>query len=370
MKLQNITFWSSVPCSILNPLYNVFSRSDDIRSVTATSEGEAVGIASGAWLAGERAGVMMQNSGLGNAINPLTSLNIPFQIPLALMITWRGKPGMKDEPQHEFMGKITPSLLSLLEFGAEEISTDLVRLEQSFRTLAAQLDERKSHALLIPSGILSSQAFDVTPSNEIVTTSVQNFLDNRGIPTRYKAIEACLDTLPELSAIIATTGKTGRELFTIGDQERFFYQVGSMGCASAIGLGVALNSKLPIVIFDGDGAALMKLGNLATIGNQSPENLIHIIFDNGVYDSTGGQFTHSQTTDFAEIAKACGYCNVYRANSIEGLRKSVTNAVKESGPNLIHMKIAPGSLKNLARPTVSPSEVAFRFRTFLTKHKL
>lgn len=368
IKQHELTFFSSVPCSILNPILGACCDDSGMQHVAACSEGEAIGIASGAWLAGKRAGVMMQNSGLGNAINPLTSLNFPFQIPLALFISWRGQPGHKDEPQHELIGRITPSMLDLMQITSSVLSTCPSELDESFLAMIAHLGRRQSYALIIPSGGSDSVSFRPMDTAGAFPTLRRDLRDSGGLPTRHSAMEACLSALPELAPVIATTGKTGRELFTISDQERFFYQVGSMGCASAIGLGVALNTKLPVCVFDGDGAALMKLGNLATIGNQAPKNLLHIIFDNGVYDSTGGQHTSAGTTDLAGVASACGYRGVYQANSLTGLRSSIEHAVGTSGPNLIHMTIVAGSLSQLSRPTITPPEVSTRFRRFLAKH--
>jgi phosphonopyruvate decarboxylase len=310
---------------------------------------------------------MMQNSGLGNAVNPLTSLNFPFQIPLALFISWRGQPGRKDEPQHELIGKITPSLLDLMQIKSSVVSANSSELDAIFSDMKAHLSRRQSYALIIPPERSDSALLPEADAIGSLTSEHIDLRDGDGVPTRYSAMEACLSVLPEHAAVIATTGKTGRELFTISDQERFFYQVGSMGCASAIGLGVALNTKLPVCVFDGDGAALMKLGNLATIGSQSPRNLMHVIFDNGVYDSTGGQRTSAGTTDLAGVAKSCGY-RVYQANSLAGLKSSIVRALGANGPTLIHMRIAAGSLSELLRPAVTPPEVSTRFRRFLLKH--
>ena len=165
---------------------------------------------------------------------------------------------------------------------------------------------------------------------------------------------------------MATTGKCGRELFTLADRPQHLYQVGSMGCASAMGLGVALHTPRPVVVLDGDGAALMKLGNLATIGSRAPANLVHVVLDNGVHDSTGGQATVSPNVDFAAVALACGYASGASADSLAGFERALAATHTEPGPHLIHVRIAPGSLANLGRPTIKPPEVARRFRQFLT----
>ena len=167
------------------------------------------------------------------------------------------------------------------------------------------------------------------------------------------------------AAIIATTGKCGRELFTLADRPQHFYQVGSMGCASAMGLGVACNVDRPVVVLDGDGAALMKLGNLATIGAYRPRNLIHLLLDNGVHDSTGGQPTVSAGVGFASIATACGYARAFAVDSLAGMSTALADSFRGEGPTLIHARIKPGSISPLGRPTIPPVEVAERFRRFL-----
>jgi len=166
--------------------------------------------------------------------------------------------------------------------------------------------------------------------------------------------------------VIATTGKTGRELFTIADRDQHLYQVGSMGCAVAMGLGTALNTDRPVIVLDGDGAALMKLGSLATVGAERPENLIHVVLDNGTYDSTGGQPTNSGGVDFAAVAAACGYPHGYRCDGLDGFETVLASSLRRPGPHLIHLKILPGSMSDLGRPTVKPADVARRFRDFIT----
>ena len=168
-----------------------------------------------------------------------------------------------------------------------------------------------------------------------------------------------------MASVIATTGKCGRELFTVADRSQHLYQVGSMGGAAAMGLGVALNVGNPVVVLDGDGAALMKMGTLATIGAYGPQNLIHIVLDNGTYDSTGGQPTVSQSVDFAGVAAACGYERGYRCDSLDGFLGALKSAAADTGPHLIHMRIAPGSLEKLGRPSIKPEDVALRFKDFL-----
>ena len=207
---------------------------------------------------------------------------------------------------------------------------------------------------------------EAQPNTGAPVGSVEDKLDGM-IPTRYTALERMLSIVPEHAAIIATTGKCGRELFTIADREQHFYQVGSMGCGVAMGLGCALNSRRPVIVLDGDGGALMKLGSLATVGAEAPKNLIHVVLDNGTYDSTGGQPTNSSNADFAAIAAACSYPHGYRCDGLMGFSAALDSALRKPGPHLIHLKTQPGSRSNLGRPTIKPADVARRFRAFLTK---
>ena len=191
------------------------------------------------------------------------------------------------------------------------------------------------------------------------------FKNRNSIPSRYEVLKLIVKNIKRDIGIVATTGKTGRELFTINDSKQFFYQVGSMGCASAIGLGIALNNKKKIIVIDGDGAALMKMGNFTTIGANQPLNLIHILLDNNVHDSTGQQLTNASTVDFTSVAISCGYKISYLVNNLNGFERSLKESLKKKGPIFINVKIKPGSINNLGRPTVSPNKVARRFQNFL-----
>ncbi|MEE8536334.1 MAG: thiamine pyrophosphate-dependent enzyme, partial [Kiloniellales bacterium] len=184
-------------------------------------------------------------------------------------------------------------------------------------------------------------------------------------PTRAAVLERFLEIVPETAAVVATTGKCGRELFTLADRPQHLYQVGSMGCAGAMGLGLALNLARPVMVLDGDGAALMKMGSLATIGAYAPEYLVHVVLDNGVHDSTGGQATVSASVDFARVALACGYAGAAACDDLAGLERALGASARAAGPRLVHVRIEPGSLPGLGRPTLTPAEVARRFKDFL-----
>jgi phosphonopyruvate decarboxylase len=360
-------FYTGVPCSFLTPLINGVLSAPDLAYVGAASEGEAVAIAAGAWLAGRRTVVMCQNSGLGNAVNPLTSLNAPFRIPTLFVTTWRGEPGIPDEPQHDLMGRITHDLISLI--GLEQ-ATFPARASELAPALARATERMAAtglpYAFVMRKGDVAEGELRDRPRTLPAPGRRADFPQEGARPARAAALERFLQLVVPDAAVIATTGKCGRELFTLADRPQHLYQVGSMGGASGMALGVALNAgDRPVVVLDGDGAALMKLGTLATIGACAPRSLLHILLDNGVHDSTGGQPTVSASVDFAAIARACGYRYAASCATLAGFEAAYREAASGAGPALIHLRIAPGSMAKLGRPTVTPPEVAQRFRAFL-----
>ncbi len=369
-RAAGLDFYTGVPCSYLTPLINRVLNDPAHRYVGAASEGEAVGIAAGAWLAGRRTVVMCQNSGLGNAVNPLTSLNRPFHIPTLLVVTWRGQPGSPDEPQHELMGEITPALLDTLGIPHRAFPATIEEIGPALRAMSASLNEsRLPFAFIMAKGSVQDDGLHPTTAPTRAPGVCTDHRRGGERPTRLAILERVLAAAPESAAIVASTGKCGRELFTLADRPQHLYQVGSMGCAGPMGLGVALNSARPVVVLDGDGAALMKLGAMATIGADAPPNLLHVILDNGVHDSTGGQPTVSPSVDFAAIALACGYAGGALADDPDGFEQAFRAALAIPGPQLIHVRIRPGSLASLGRPTLAPREVADRFKAFLTDPK-
>lgn len=355
-------FYTGVPCSFLTPLINGV-LSSPVRYVGAASEGEAVAIAAGAWLAGRRTVVMCQNSGLGNAVNPLTSLNAPFAIPTLFITTWRGQPGLADEPQHELMGQITHDMLRLIGTDLQAFPAEPDALAPAFAKAAATLDDRRTVSWVMAKDEVADTALDQVPL-PLPGPGRRDRFETGGVsPARAEALALFLDQAGDDAAVIATTGKCGRELFTLADRPQHLYQVGSMGGASGMGLGVALNTDKRVFVLDGDGAALMKLGALATVGAYAPANLVHILLDNGVHDSTGGQATVSRSVDFAAIALACGYAYAASCDDLPGFSRALAGTGR--GPALIHLRIAPGSMGKLGRPTIKPADVALRFRDFL-----
>lgn len=361
--------YAGVPCSFLKPFINYVIDDPSLNYLGAASEGEAVGITLGAYLAGRKTVTMCQNSGLGNMVNPLTSLNFPFRVPTLLITTWRGEPGVKDEPQHELMGQITHRLLETMEIPwapfpktEAEIAPTMAKAE------ASMADRSKPFALVMSEGTIAEHELRGQTPPVAVKCELQRWpavpLEERMI--RTEALQVLLESLAGNEAILGTTGKTGRELFTIADRPNHLYVVGGMGTASAIGFGVAQAlPKQPVVVIDGDGAALMKMGSFATIGYYQPANLLHVLLDNESHDSTGGQRTVSGIVDFAAVAAATNYRNAFSAERAGDIREALTLARSRPGPTLLHVRIRPGSPKNLGRPSVKPHEVKERFMTFL-----
>jgi phosphonopyruvate decarboxylase len=365
-RARGFGFYAGVPCSFLTPIINRVISDPALDYVGATSEGEAVAVAAGAWLAGQKTVVMCQNSGLGNMVNPLTSLSFPFRIPTLLVVTWRGQPGIHDEPQHELMGEVTGTLLDALRVSHRPFPAAREDVEPILALAEAEMGRSDlPFGLVMAKDTVRDEGLDQKPLGPRPPGARHDLREHGPRPTRVQALERFLALVPEAAAVVATTGKCGRELFTLADRPQHLYQVGSMGCASAMGLGVALHTPRPVVVLDGDGAALMKLGNLATIGSRAPANLVHVVLDNGVHDSTGGQATVSPNVDFAAVALACGYSSGTSSDSLAGLERALLATRGHPGPHLLHVRIAPGSMAKLGRPTIEPPEVARRFRAFL-----
>ncbi len=365
---SGFSFYTGVPCSYLTPLINRVASDRTLAYVGATSEGEAVAIAAGAWLAGRETVVMCQNSGLGNAVNPLTSLNTPFRIPTLLIVTWRGQPGVPDEPQHALMGQIMTPLLDLIQVGHAAFPKEPDALQAAFAQARAEMARTSlPFAFIMEKGDLAEEGLDEPIRPPPPAGQHTPLCTNGPHPSRAAILEHLLAVAPADAPIIATTGKTGRELFTLQDREQHLYQVGSMGGAAGMALGVALTTQRRTIVLDGDGAALMKLGSMATIGAHQPAALLHILLDNGVHDSTGGQATVSASVDFAAIALACGYAHAFSCDSLAGFTEALAQATTLSGPVMLHIRIRPGSLEKLGRPTIAPHEVAQRFRAYLAQ---
>jgi phosphonopyruvate decarboxylase len=356
-------FWTGVPCSFLTPFINYVISSPQLSYIGAASEGEAVGVAFGAHLAGAKTVVICQNSGLGNTINPLTSLNFPFRVPTLLITTHRGAPGLKDEPQHELMGEVMTDLLDAIRIPwkvfpekAEEIAAVL---DEADRIMA---EKSLPYALIMKKGTVAPFPLKTSPSPPTRAATVSGSFSAVKRMPRLEAIKLVASLLRESDLVVATTGKIGRELHDLGHRPGRLYVVGGMGCASAIGLGVALNRpERRVVVLDGDGAALMKLGSFGTIGHYAPRNLLHVVLDNEAHESTGAQATCASTVDFAAVAAACSYASARRADTAETVAAAVKAALTEKGPSLVHVKVGVGSAAELGRPTVTPVQVKEQF---------
>jgi phosphonopyruvate decarboxylase len=364
---REVRLFSGIPCSYLKPLINEVITREDVCYVTASSEGEAVAILSGAWLGGKSAAVICQNSGLGNMVNPLTSFNIPFGIPILLFITWRGKPGEIDEPQHELIGEITTNLLDLMGITWSFFPKSNAEIPHCLDVALLTIKElSKPYAF-----ILEKDSFIEPKLKQELNHSIDyyNIIDRNQNPRREDVLRAVLEHIPNDFPIITTTGKTGRELYSLQDRNNHLYCVGSMGYANAVAHGLALVFAKSVFVIDGDGAAIMHLGNLTSIGAGQAHNLVHIILDNGTYDSTGGQRTVSQSVDFIMIAKNCGYKQVTHCVSLNGFIVAIKEALKgkDRGPRLIYLRIYSGFTKKLGRPSVKPYTVARRLRTFIKR---
>ncbi len=362
-------WYTGVPCSFLTPFINYIIDDNQLTYISSANEGDALATAAGAVIGGKRAVVMMQNSGLGNAINPLTSLAHIFRIPLLIICTLRGDPNLQDEPQHQLMGQITGKLLETMTVPWEFFPTETAQLEPVLQRVEDYFKrENRPYALIMRKGTVAPYTLSKKEqggvNNSISPVDEQhNFFQSHGKEriSRNEALSRIVElTEPENTVVIATTGYTGRELFALSDRNNHLYMVGSMGCASSLGLGLALARRdLQVVVLDGDGAALMRMGNFATIGAYGGSNLTHILLDNEVHDSTGAQATVSAGVSFAKIAQACGY-----APTLEGDDCSLLDALfavnSNQKPKFGHLKIRSGKPKNLPRPSLSPEKVLQR----------
>jgi len=359
----------------LKPLINYVIDHKEFNFIDATNEGDAVAIAAGVTIGGGRSVVMFQNSGLGNAVNPLTSLAYIFRVPLLLIVTHRGEPGgAKDEPQHELMGVITKKMLDTMQIGwaqfpdqTEQVETVLDKADEYLKR------ESKPFALVMSKKNVDSYTLQSSKEKRSVHSEFRQE-EHFEIPynqrhTRSEALKILNKVAGKGTAIIATTGYTGRELYEIEDRENQLYMVGSMGCALPLGFGMAITKpKLKIYVIDGDGALLMRTGTMATIGAHQPENLIHILLDNEVHESTGGQGTVSGGVSFSTIAKGFGYKHTFSSDKLEEFKDLLNSASSQSGPTFIHFKIKKGTLKDLGRPVITPVQVKERLIQYLNKY--
>ena len=294
-----------MPCSYLTPFINYVLQDSSLHYVSVANEGDAVALIAGVTLGGEERGrrgiTMMQNSGLGNAVSPLTSLTWTFRLPQLLIVTWRGQPGVADEPQHALMGPITPAMLDTMDIPWELFPTEPKRSARRSIAPIAHMDATGGpYALVMQKGSVAPYALRQERTSVIAERPPCGCSRCARRGSRCEALAAgslaaSNRAYAEPSTVVlASTGFCGRELYAIDDRPNQLYMVGSMGCVAPLALGLALaRPDLRVVALDGDGAALMRMGAFATVGAYGPSNLQHVLLDNGVHDSTGGQATVS-----------------------------------------------------------------------------
>lgn len=353
LRSHGVDFFAGVPDSLLKDFCAyVTDQSAGANHIITANEGAAVALASGHYLAtGRPAVVYMQNSGQGNAVNPLMSLSDPdvFGIPMLLLVGWRGEPGTEDEPQHVKQGKITLDLFTAMGIPHAVLPEDEAGaargLDEALRTMR---DTSAPYALVIRTGTFGGYKLRTT-----IPTSYEH--------AREGALRLVCGALDPASIIVATTGKTSRELFELrretgATQDLDFRTVGCMGHASQIALGIALaRPDRHVVCLDGDGAVIMHMGSLAIIGTQQPHNFTHVVFNNGAHDSVGGQPTAGFAIDLPQIARACGYRTVRCASTTSEIADAMASLANAPGPTFLEIRVNTGARNDLGRPTISPA---------------
>jgi phosphonopyruvate decarboxylase len=355
LESNRFTFFTGVPDSLLKDLTGYISSNVPPENhITAANEGNAVALAVGHYLATGSPGVVyMQNSGIGNAVNPLLSLadEMVYSIPLLLVIGWRGEPGRKaDEPQHLKQGLVTLDLLSAMGIEYDIVSGDTSEPYEVVSAAAKRtIETSKPRAIVISAGTFEKYTYS-------------NDAQSKTSMSREQAIATVLDNTSEDSIFVSTTGMASRELFEIRESNHQshsadFLTVGSMGHTSQIALSIAISNKArQVVCIDGDGAALMHAGGLATIGSVGPSNLLHIVINNGAHDSVGGQPIAGTRVDFPALAKASGYAICKSASSIPKLQTALNEIKTTCGPSFLEIFVRPGARSDLGRPTSTPAE--------------
>jgi phosphonopyruvate decarboxylase len=364
---NGIEFFTGVPDSLLKSFNSCVSESSSPENnIIAANEGASVGLAAGYHLAtGKIPLVYLQNSGLGNLINPLLSLadHKVYSIPVLIVVGWRGQPNVKDEPQHIKQGEVTLDLLKAMDMpyyvldenSIENIESDINRIVDTIQK------EQSPYFIIVPKGFFSDYKTKSKPSPRFDLK-------------REEALKIIVDQMGEKDIIVSTTGKTSRELFEYRKElgqshENDFLTVGSMGHASQIALGIALNKpNLKVYCFDGDGAVLMHMGALPIIGDLAPQNYFHILFNNGSHESVGGQPTVGYTTNFLKIAEASGYKKIYKAIKKQDIEIALQDMRNSEGPVLLEIMINQGSRMDLGRPTLTTLENKLNFMKKLKNH--
>ena len=362
---HGVEFFTGVPDSVLKEF--CLCIDDSIvgdKHIIAANEGNAVALAAGYYLAQKSIPlVYMQNSGLGNAINPLLSLcdSDVYSIPLLVLVGWRGEPGVKDEPQHTKQGKVQLELLKALDIPYKIISQNDNQFAMQISN-AVEIAKTKNRpvVLLIKKGTFEKY------TTEIEKSHIQRM-------QREEALETILGNLDDNAIVVSTTGKTSREIYEIREKnsqshEQDFLTVGSMGHCSSIALGIALaKPHRQVVCIDGDGAMLMHLGSLTSIATLKPKNFRHILMNNEVHESVGGQKTAAKELDMTAIVNSLGSSKIFSAETSADLELKFIDFISCPGPSFLEVKIRPGSREDLGRPTIKPVDNKENFMKFLEK---
>lgn len=366
LKQNDIDFYAGVPDSLLKNLCAyITDHAEEKNNIIAANEGGAMGIAAGYHLATGRIPVVyMQNSGEGNTINPLASLTDKevYNIPVLLIIGWRGMPGVRDEPQHVKQGKVTLSLLDTMGIRYEVLSKEENVAAGQVRCAVDYIRKTNEvYALVIEKDTFEKYQLANNDAHTELTLS------------REEAIQTVAAAIGEKDVIVSTTGMISRELFEYRTQmnqghERDFLTVGSMGHASQIALGIALEkTDRRVWCFDGDGACIMHMGGMAIVASKNPGNYVHVVFNNGAHDSVGGQPTVGLSICLPDVARAVGYKKAYSVSSMESLQEILPQIQDEEGPLFLQICVKKGNRKDLGRPTTTPVENKKALMEFLGK---
>jgi len=350
-----IDMYVGVPDSLLKEFgKHVMSALPRDRHVITANEGAAVGIALGHYLrCGRPALVYLQNSGFGNTVNPLLSLADPdvYGVPIVLLVGWRGQPGVKDEPQHVKQGRVMTAMLDAMEIPWAVLPGDREEAEACLTEAVERAEaDQTPYVVLVEKGTFAPA--DVPDADTTETD----------LPSRETALKTLADAVGPDAVIISTTGMLSRELFehreaTGQSGARDFLTVGGMGHANSIALGVAKQEpEREVWCFDGDGALLMHLGSLAVIADHAPANYLHVVFNNGVHDSVGGQPTSIEVVDVPEVACATGYRYSETVRNLEAVPDAVKRLREAGGPALLELRVRPGNRPGIGRPTRTPAE--------------
>ncbi|MFJ5173117.1 thiamine pyrophosphate-dependent enzyme [Streptomyces griseoviridis] len=349
-----------VPCSYLKPLLERAAQRPDIVYFPATCEGEAVSVAAGAWLAGRRVVVALQNSGLGDALNPLASLCLPYGIPVLLLVSVRGEPGTRDEPHHDVMGRTTARILDDVGIRHAWLPSDPDGFVRAIEEAECVMETtRRPYCLLTRKGSFR----DVPVPVPLARTAPDRLPSTAPTLSRADAIRWLRARLPEEQVVITTTGLTSRELYAAGDRPTHLYLSGSMGCAGAVGLGMARSGRRPVAVFDGDGAVLMRFGTLVSAAASAGPDFLHVVFNNGCYDSTGGQPIQG-SVPFAATAELLGYAATACCDSLAELPPAYDKVTAQPGPRLLEIKVTTDPVPAPRVPLALP-EIATRLRALL-----